>query len=411
MIILSYYQGLVGGKYMIKNTEENMKILEEYINTRDFDEIKITDLINFFAMKAGVKIKQREKMQRIENLIHLKKNVLFVLVDGLGAYKVADLDESSILRKNIVSAIDTVNPTSTACVLTSLCSGLEPSEHGILGWWNYSHSKKLEYYPLLMKERNTGIDLKEKGINAKDIFQFDNIFDKFKCEVNIYMKRDIINSDFSKMFSGRKSNRFGCYSIKEAFKKIDNKLTVTKEPSFNYLYISGLDNYSHMYGTKSYEVLGIIKEIEDGLNLLKENHDDLTMVVTADHGQIDMSKYIYLNEKNDYTQYFYASPSIDTRIISFFVKEECKEEFETKFSNEFYEDVILLTKEQFIDYKILGKNDISKVAQDALGEYIAIIVKDKFLIGDKLDLKDYIYTKGNHSGINKFETNIPLIVI
>ena len=30
---------------MIKNTEENMKKLEEYINTRDFDEIKITDLI------------------------------------------------------------------------------------------------------------------------------------------------------------------------------------------------------------------------------------------------------------------------------------------------------------------------------------------------------------------------------
>lgn len=395
---------------MIKNTEENMNKLEEYINTRDFDEIKITDLINFFAYKAGGNVECLKK-DRIENLITLKKNVLFILVDGLGAYKVADLDENSILRKNLVAAIDTVNPTSTACVLTTLCSGKEPAEHGILGWWNYSKSKKLEYYPLLFKERNTGIDLNKKGIDVSDIFRFDNIFDKFKCEVNIYMKRDIINSEFSRMFSGRKSNRFGCYSIKEAFKKIDNKLSITNEPNFNYLYINGLDKASHMYGTNSHEVLGIIKEIEDGLELLSRNHEDLTIVVTADHGQVDMTKYLYINQNSDYTKYFYADPSIDTRIISFFVKDEFKEEFETKFSNEFYEDIILLTKEEFVKLKILGEKELSKEAEDALGEYIAIIVNDKFLIGDKISLEDYMYTKGNHSGIDKFETNIPLIVI
>lgn len=396
---------------MIKNTEENMKILEEYVNTRDFDEIKITDLINYFAYKAGAKVDTKEKMARIENLVPLKRNVLFVLVDGMGAYKVASLNEDSILRKNLVAAIDTVNPTSTACILTTICSGLPPTQHGILGWWNYSKKRNLEYYPLLMQQRDTAKDLKELGITTKDIFPFDNIFDKFKCEVNIYMKREIINSEYSKMFSGRKSNRFGCYSIREAFSKIDNKLSVTSSPSFNYLYISGLDKKSHMYGVNSHEVSGIIKEVEDGICNLHDKHEDLTIVVTADHGQIDMSKYIYINQKNDYSKYFYARPSMDTRIMSFFVKEEYKEEFETEFSNEFYEDVILLTKEQFINYKILGKDELSENTLDALGEYVGIVVKDKFLIGDNLSLEDYIYTKGNHSGIDKFETNIPLIVI
>lgn len=396
---------------MIKNTEENMKKLEEYMETRDFDEIKITDVIHFLARKAGVKIGKKEKIQRMENLVPLKRNVLLVLVDGLGAYQVADLEETSILRKNLVAAIDTVNPTSTACVLTTLCSGLEPSEHGILGWWNYSKSKQLEYYPLLMKERNTGKDLQEMGMDTQDIFHFRNLFDQFQCEVNIYMKRDIINTEFSKMFSGRKSNRYGCYSIKEAFTKINHKLMVTSHPSFNYLYINGLDKSSHMYGTNSHEVKGILKEIEDGLTLLKENQQDLTILVTADHGQVDMTKYLYLNQKNDYTKYFYASPTMDTRMVSFFVKEELQEEFETMFTNEFYEDVILLTKQQFIDYQILGEQAMSKEAMDALGEYVAILVKNKFLIGDKLSLEDYKHTKGNHSGIDPFETNIPLIVI
>ena len=65
---------------MIKNTDENMKKLEEYIDTRDFDEIKITDLVNYFAYKAGANVEVK-KINRIENLVPLKKNVLFVLAD------------------------------------------------------------------------------------------------------------------------------------------------------------------------------------------------------------------------------------------------------------------------------------------------------------------------------------------
>ena len=60
----------------------------------DFDEIKITDLVNYFAYKAGANVEVK-KINRIENLVPLKKNVLFVLADGLGAYKVADLNEES----------------------------------------------------------------------------------------------------------------------------------------------------------------------------------------------------------------------------------------------------------------------------------------------------------------------------
>ena len=56
---------------MIKNTEENLKMIEEYVNNRDFNKIKINELINFFAYKAGTKG---------ENVDKLKIDAMFVKI-------------------------------------------------------------------------------------------------------------------------------------------------------------------------------------------------------------------------------------------------------------------------------------------------------------------------------------------
>lgn len=395
---------------MIKNLEKNVKTIEEYLEYKKSQTIDIVDLVNYFAYKNGVKIKFNDKMSRIDNIVNPKKNIVFILVDGMGAYKVANLDDKSILKQNIKAAIQTVNPTSTACVLTTVATGKYPSEHGILGWWNYSKENNISYYPLLFLENKTGKSLEEKGYKMKDFFKYNSLFEKYNKDVNIYMKRTISESNYSKYFSGKKAKRHGVYSIKDGFDKIIKNINEQSKASFNYFYISGLDNVSHKYGMDSYEALGIIKEVEEGIQKISRICNDTTVVVTADHGQINMSKHLYLNQNNDYTKYFYAAPSIDTRFISFFVKEECKNEFEEMFSNEFFEDIVLLTKDEFLKYGFIG-DEYSKYALNSIGEYIGIVVTDKFLIADTVNLEDYMATKGNHSGITKEETTIPLIVI
>ena len=155
----------------------------------------------------------------------------------------------------------------------------------------------------------------------------------------------------------------------------------------------------------------IINEIEEGVKNLKKENEDLTIIVTADHGQVDMVNMMYLNQNNDYTKFFYALPSIDTRMISFFVKEDCKKDFEDTFMKEFGQDVILLTKEEVDKFKLFGNESLSKNTLDSLGEYIAIVVNNKFMVCDTINLEDKINTKGNHSGLTKEETTIPLVVV
>lgn len=392
---------------MIKNKKENIEKIEKYVMNKNYDDIDILDLMRFFAIKKGANLPSNISIERLDNMITLKDNVLFILLDGFGYLKANRLNSNSILRNNIVTSIDTVNPTSTACVLTSLFTGKYPSEHGVFGWWQYSRKKSLNYYPLIGIERKTGKDV---SVEVSNILKYGSIFDEFNCKVNIFMNRSLIDSNYTKIFCGKKANKYGTYSVREAFTRILKRVSDT-ENTFNYLYIDGLDKTSHQYGVDSKEVMEVINEVENGIiSLLKENKN-MTIIVSADHGQVEMTNMIYLNRINDYSKYFYAYPSIDTRTISFFVKEDLKEEFETNFCNEFSDDVVLFKTEEIEKYNIFGNTNFSTMARDSLGEYIAIVVNDKFMLCDKVSLEDNIYTKGNHSGLTMAETKIPLIVI
>ena len=395
----------------MQNLKENVDKLKLYLNNKSYNDIDIIDLIKYISNNYGTNLKlDKDKKNKLDNMLNLKQKVLLVLVDGMGYYKVENLDESSVLRKNLKYPMQTVNPTSTACILSSICSASYPTTHGIFGWWHYIRSKNINCCPLLYVERKTYLDLDKKNIGSKELFNFKSIFDSYNCTVNISMAREYINSKFSKAFIGKKANTHGFYSIKEAFTSMSKRIKETSK-NFNYIYIDGLDYASHAYGTNSNEVKKIILEIEEGIKYIKNNNDDITVIVTADHGQVDMNSMLYLNQKNDYTKYFYALPSIDTRMISFFVKDEFKEEFEIKFCEEFNRDVILLKKEEIEEYHIFGNESLSKFASDNLGEYIAIVVNNKFMVCDSVNLEDKLNTKGNHSGLTKEETTIPLIVI
>lgn len=395
---------------MIINTKENIEKLNEYLQNKNYNDLDIIDLIKYICSKYGADFKNYNKDKKFDDIITPDKKVVLILVDGLGYYKVKSLGDNSVLKRGLKTSLQTVNPTSTACVLTSIASASYPAEHGILGWWQYSKKHGINYYPLLFSDK-MGNSLLKKDIKIDEIFDYKSIFDKLDVEANIYMNKKLINSNYSKVFNGKKSKKYPTNSIRDAFNKISEKIENTIEKSLTYLYIDGLDVASHIYGTKSKEVQNIIDEIESGIIKIKKADVNTTVVVFADHGQVDMTSLIYLNQNHDYSKYFYAIPSIDTRMISFFVKEEFRDEFETKFCDEFNKDVILLKKEEVEKYKLFGNANFSNNAYNSCGEYIGIIVNNKFMVCDKITFEDKMTTKGNHSGLTKEETTIPIIVV
>lgn len=395
---------------MIKNTDENLDKLKNYLKKRDEINLDIVEVFKGLASFYNVKVDMTKDVKEACSYIKKTKHIIFILFDGFGYSKLMSLDNSSILKQNLIREINTVNPTSTACVLTSLMSLSYPNEHGIYGWWDYNKELNLSYFPVLFEERKTGYNLKDKGIKIEDIYKFEPVFNKFNVKVNIYEDINYINSDYTKMFSGN-NLRHSFRSIKDCFKKVAKNLEQEKSPTFNYIYIDGLDNASHTYGVNSKEVLDIINELEEGIKYVLNTISDTSFIVSADHGQVDMVEMLYLNQNYDYSKYFYATPSIDTRCISFFIKDEYINEFKEKFLEEFGKDVILLEKDEIEKLNLFGKDKFSELAKNSLGEFVAVVVNNKYMICDKIELKDHMYTKGNHSGLTYNETTVPLIVI
>lgn len=391
----------------MENIKENEEKLKKYLKEREKLNIDIVELIRAIAINNGVKIKKTKDIAILLNVIPKKKHTLFILLDGFGFYKLQELSDNSILKNNLKMKIRTVNPTSTACVLTSIFSASYPNFHGIYGWWDYNIDFDLNYIPLLLKNRKNGEDVSSK---IKDIFKFAPVLDKFNCKINIFEDRQIINSEYSKMVS-KKANRYGFYSIKDAFNSISKRIKENNQTTFNYLYIDSLDIMSHIYGVDSKEALDVINAVENGVKQLSDEFDDLSIILTADHGQVEMKEALYLNRNIDFSKYFYAMPSIDTRAISFFVKEEYLSEFKEKFLQEFREDAILLEKEKVEEYNLFGKEKYTEHAYKSLGEYVAIIVNDKFMMCNRDDYEEKKMTKGNHSGLTDYETTIPLVII
>lgn len=73
-----------------------------------------------------------KSLSELDNILSKKyKNVIFLILDCLGTDIIEkNLDENSLLRKNIVTSVTSVYPPTTAAATTAFHSGLSPLENG-----------------------------------------------------------------------------------------------------------------------------------------------------------------------------------------------------------------------------------------------------------------------------------------
>ncbi|MEG0872921.1 MAG: alkaline phosphatase family protein [Clostridia bacterium] len=373
------------------------------------ENIDFLDVLKYISNSYGTNFDISNGMQELKNVFTPKKKTLYILLDALGYYKVQSLDSTSILKKNCLKKIETLIPTSTACIFNSLYTGKYPYEHGKFGWWSYSKKRDLSYTVLPVINRFSDKSLEDENIQLDEIYDLDCIFSKFKFPVNIYLEDDLVNSTFQNAFfegiENVKRNEFK--NMKDAFEKVTKDLKENNEKSFNLLYFDDLDINSHICGPDSENAGLVISDFEKYIQILvDEKIEDLSIVVVADHGQVPIYKTIYLNEKHDFDKYFYAAPSCDTRMQFFFVKKECIPEFKEKFKENFEKYFDLYEKDKFKE--IFKAPYFSEMAEDAMGEFVSIAKKNVVFTFEKYDKQ---LTLGGHSALTKQELYTPLICI
>lgn len=62
------------------------------------------------------------------------ETVILLLIDGMGCAQLADLVPDGWLQQQQVSTLHSVFPSTTTAAITTLLTGLPPSQHSLLGW-------------------------------------------------------------------------------------------------------------------------------------------------------------------------------------------------------------------------------------------------------------------------------------
>lgn len=383
-------------------------IFEKYnLILPDYNNLNIIDLMKCIFNRHGLNFPKTKNIETLEKLIPDNKNTLFIIIDGMGSNLISNLKDNSILKKNKKTDLLTVSPSTTGCVLTSVATASFPIEHGIIGW--YSHNKKLniDYCPVLFKERKNLKSLEEQNITPEDIFKKESLFNKLTTKTKVLYPKDICNSTYSN-FTASTEKRIP-YENYEDIVNIIKDICQEKDNTFTHLYISKIDSLEHDNGTVSDLVYEELKEIEKMITKLS-TIKDLTIIITADHGQIDIKEDNTM-DFNKYSKYFYGMPGIDFGTTSFYVKEEEKENFEKEFSKDYQDKMYLFNTEEFLKVNIFGQNEICENFQNNIGEYIGVCKKYYNFINLE-NIEDYQgKIIGNHSGFSKEEMIIPLIII
>lgn len=319
------------------------------------------------------------------------KNVVVLLLDGMGA-NILDrtLPENSILRKSKLRNLHSVFPPTTVAATTGFLTGLNPSEHGLLGWDLYMPKVK----KIVTVFTN---NLKDTKTPAGDTL----LAEKYYPQTYI---TDMINEKYEgHILSPYKGE--GYSNLNELFTLIQDHCQ-TPGKKFIYAYYEDPDKTCHECGTDSREMKAVYKNLNTKIDKLVSKLEDTTLIIIADHGHIN-STPIMINENEELLSLLKGDVSIEGRACSFSIKSGCKEKFEELFENEYENDFILYSKKQVIDKKIFGTGKNHKYFNDEVGDYLAIGTGDKYFAYNE----NSTILKSMHAGMTEDEMLVPLIVI
>ena len=366
----------------------------------------ITSILKYY--KVDTKHKSSEKIDEILNEKEYK-NVIFLILDGLGEQILNKISLDGILNKNKIDCVTSVYPSTTTAALTTYYSGCPPYETGWIAWSQYfkEYGRALDMFS--HKESYMGETLKKPLIDVyKTIVNYESIFDKIEKS-----SPDVKAYEIEPDYAERRAKRsLKANNIDELIMYI-NDLCTMPDRKFILAYSDNPDGLLHKYGTTSDEVKNFVKETEEKIEkMVKDFDNDTILIISADHGHKDIDKAYSLNDFPEIRECLIMPESLESRSLTFWVKEDMKDTFVQRFNKIFKDEFWLMTKDEFLNkYHFLGYGDKHYKIDDFLGNYMALSVAGSIIRIETFLAEGKPVKKSTHCGLTKDEMEVPVIVM
>ena len=208
--------------------------------------------------------------------------VVLLVLDGLGWDQLQErLALAPTLAAMTGGPITSVTPTTTATALTSIATGLPPGEHGVVGYRVAVEGEVLNVLRWSTPAGDARRRIDPVGLQPCPAFAAQR--------PPVVTRAEFASSGFSGAHLSQV--RFNGYRTTSTLVTEVRRLLRAGEP-FVYAYYEGIDKVAHEYGLGEHydaELRWADRLVADVLEVLPPG---ATVVVTADHGQVDVGERI-----------------------------------------------------------------------------------------------------------------------
>lgn len=323
------------------------------------------------------------------------KNVVFICLDGMGINPIKiNLEKNDLLRKNIKMVLTSTFPSTTTNATTALACNKYPLEHGWLGW-------SLHFDEI---DQNLDIYLHANSQTGEKVEYEYPLFDNSDCYFN-HAKTDYqINSVLPVYVQTKNTENKVIISNEKELCDAVREICEKDGKQFVYAYLPEPDSTMHEFGVSSPEAKQKIDSISIEIEKLHNELSDTLIIITADHGQIDVEGYVEFYKDKEINDLLTCVPYLDARTPCFKIKVGKEKEFETLFRKRYGKDFKLHKTEKLIKKGYFGNRG---GFGHLLGDFIAI---GTYTHKEFISYENLPRFKGHHTSLTE-EMLVPLIIL
>lgn len=377
----------------------------------DYHGNSLVNLMSCILHGFGGRSKYKVTDPALVKEIKSAKNVVLLLIDGMGADVVAKLkkaNKNSFLAKYYCRNLTSVFPSTTISAITTSFTGMAPGEHGLVAWYMYLKEFKdvIAILPLHNWEH--------KNADRSIKFAYPQpLFDKITVESHTIIKKGFYKSSYNEHFC-RKPIKWGINNFNGLLTKLEKAVKYSDNRKYIYAYWGEYDHFCHFYGKESPKSWKHLRELDAKLGILvkKLKGTDTLLLITADHGHISTSKQrtIILDKHAHFMECQELPTGGEPRALFCYVLPQKTQQFEQYVRHHLQKYCTLHTAQELVDKGYFGLFKPHPQLLSRIGDYV-LILKENYAFKEHPPEKKKELFIGNHGGVSKEEMTIPLVKV
>jgi hypothetical protein len=352
------------------------------------------------------------------------RNLVLILADGVGGDFIARTSPAGFLHRHQRGMLTSVCPTTTACAIPTLMTGLPPAAHGLTGWTVYL--EEIDAITAVLPLTAPGLALVngEAPVDANALFGYAKLYQGLGRPAHVLSPARIAESTFSRLHAGGATlhpyypeerpllNLLPfCQRRRDFFGTLRRTCHEPGPAKFVYAYWPDFDHVAHGAGVDSPAAIGCFREFEARLEAFVDEMrgSDTLVLLTADHGFLDSpsDRQIHLDDHVAFRDMLLRPLCGERRFAYSYLKPGVRADFEDYVATVFAGRMEAWPRERLLDEQWLGPGPNNARLEQRLGDYV-LAMKDNWTVVDHEPDEKPMPMLGVHGGLSRQEMLIPL---